>query len=691
MDRDSQERQVGENALKTRKRKREQYDLPDNATTSGLMHSLPPAPSFPAPKSRRTKRQERVSSWSGNKAIHHQVFDDAAFDVDPLPLDPDTYSPISSLDASIPSVPMPGDLATLSVQTSSFPSSEWVNSMVKAAHPPDIQNLPSNPWNDFVDPNTSRSWLPDLKQPPTWPSRPFSSIPSAILSKKSLQIPLSARSSGSNAPATSSKKPPFTNTIGMPYAKDPEGKRGEFKISSNTVVESKPHITYPHSPDPSRSLIMDQLPKVSRTVQWLKTWTQDACGTQPVFLAIDSSSAKALVEFSTIDQAEKAWSSPKLGKGLSSLSPTALKGKQRVDLIKVWWYRSPSPELVFTRKELEEGEIEDDEYTVDGRKESKKEKRARLARMVKDEKQKELVNSLVKSRGHSNMPPSIGSSDSIVGHTYALNTKPPPPPAPLSSVINAPPLAPISFSIASHNDSFTQLEYHLPSTAAKPDIRDLDDRLSEGPLTAHHHPGRISTMDIGISPSSGKQNDEYDTESSFLAVPSPPLTSSPLLEENLLSARQSNVRRNSPILTAVHPVLHPNSPSSVIQTISQGSSAVKRSILARQKELKRRIALGKQEIEWKEASAGELSDTGMQLSVEQTSSHLSLTSPNSFHPPQPSFESRSEPQSDKQAMEVHLRRLVLASQKKKSSDSDLFPSVSETIIGHDKPPRIDSD
>ncbi|KAL0579257.1 hypothetical protein V5O48_002761 [Marasmius crinis-equi] len=281
-------------------------------------------------------------------------------------------------------------------------SSDWVNSMARAADPP--PDSASTAWDydhpmlwpppQPYDPGPSQAFMAPLPHPlPLLPSL----LPQhGVLLPPPPSIPQPSSSSNHTAtiPTTTSKQAmptatPLKKIIGIPSDRDPDGKRSGFKLTPSTIFQSQSHVTYPHTPNRSNTIIMEQLPKQNRDPAFINSWAEQAAGAAPIFFAVDSSSAKALVEFATNQQARKAWSSPKLGKHLTSLSSGDLKGKPREDLIRVWWYKPPSPELVFTRVELEEGEIEDEQQPAEVvKKESKKERKARLAQVAREEKEK---------------------------------------------------------------------------------------------------------------------------------------------------------------------------------------------------------------------------------------------------------------------------------------------------------------
>lgn len=145
-------------------------------------------------------------------------------------------------------------------------------------------------------------------------------------------------------------------SIGMPPDKDTAGRRSTFVLSSSTTFVSFLNVSYPYTPDPERTLILDQLPKTHRTPTWFIDWGKKVCAASPVFLALDSVYAKALITFATPEHARKAWSSPRLATKIK-------KNKPREDLIRAWWYKPADPPVSFGSPELEpeEGEIVDED------------------------------------------------------------------------------------------------------------------------------------------------------------------------------------------------------------------------------------------------------------------------------------------------------------------------------------------
>lgn len=265
-------------------------------------------------------------------------------------------------------------------------TSAWVSSMAMAAE---------NPAPIAVD-----SWAPPSHPPQSshsrWPAIPeLTPITSLSVSAHPLPPkPAAERPSLSREPREHHKPPP--PSIGMQPDQDPSSKHGIFEPPATVSgVGASPYI-----PNPARTLVIEQLPKSHRNADWINSWCKSACGAHPVHLSVNMQGAKALVEFATAELARKAWGSPRLGSNYAGLKSHQLKGKPREDLIKVWWYRVDGIGAGAGVGEIEEGEIEGDaaekEVEVPLKKETKKERKARLARgrMEKQNKQLEVAKEL---------------------------------------------------------------------------------------------------------------------------------------------------------------------------------------------------------------------------------------------------------------------------------------------------------
>lgn len=257
-------------------------------------------------------------------------------------------------------------------------SSPWVASMAMAAEAPMsmLDGHGTESWNSYA---YSLNWSDHSKLPAVSIPQFLEPIPAP----KPPPAPPPAIMPASAAPAG----PPPTQVIGMKPDHDPSSKHGLFVIPPNATSGNTDILSTkgnPYIPNPARTLVMEQLPKSHRTQDWVKNWSKSACGAYPVFSCIDHHGAKALVEFATAELARKAWGSPRLGAALSGLKTHQLKGRPREDLIKVWWYRVDGIGANAGVGEIEEGEIEGDaaekETEVPVKKETKKERKARLLR-----------------------------------------------------------------------------------------------------------------------------------------------------------------------------------------------------------------------------------------------------------------------------------------------------------------------
>ena len=129
-----------------------------------------------------------------------------------------------------------------------------------------------------------------------------------------------------------------------------------------------------HVYDPTRTIVLEQLPKHKRNRQFLLKWCQNTCGAVPVRLDLDTSRKEALVEFESAEIAKKVYSSP--------LPRTEPGGA----VMRLRWYRIYDDPR---DGEVEEGEIEDNDGTLRNRwltKGNKSEKKARKREPWKHER-----------------------------------------------------------------------------------------------------------------------------------------------------------------------------------------------------------------------------------------------------------------------------------------------------------------
>ena len=283
-------------------------------------------------------------------------------------------------------------------------TSAWVSSMALAAeNPPHVVDS----WTPPPPPQPSHSKRPSALEMTRMPPHSISVHP--LPPKPHPEQPIASRE-----PLEPQKPPP--PAIGMKPDQDPSSKHGLFETPA---AESS------NGPNPARTLVIEQLPKSHRNADWVNSWCKAACGAHPVHLSINAQGAKALVEFATAELARKAWGSPRLGSNFAGLKSHQLKGKPREDLIKVWWYRVDGIGAGAGVGEIEEGEIEGDaaekEVEVLVKKETKKERKARLAKERLDKQRK--LPAVVKTSAESNPRPTPSST---TRPPASLPQKPPP-------------------------------------------------------------------------------------------------------------------------------------------------------------------------------------------------------------------------------------------------------------------------
>ncbi|KAF9010116.1 hypothetical protein BDQ17DRAFT_1421386 [Cyathus striatus] len=338
----------------------------------------------------------------------------------------------------------------------------------------DVQNTPLTPPPPPPPPLSGSSWVSSMVMAASTPEYtsyvpPVSDHPKPFAATSLPKAP--------EVHGLPPKPPPPQQIIGMKPDPDPKSKHGVFTFSK------KGH-TSNYIPNPARTLVMEQLPKSHRNADFVSSWSRNACDSQPVHISIDSVQGKALVEFATAELARKAWASPKLGSQYAGLKTHQLRGKPREDQIKVWWYRVDGVGAGAGVGEIEEGEIEGEEVDKDAhqsqpKKETKKERKARLAREREEKRQKqeaaqkELALKKALMRGPTAPMPNSSSQTSPVSQPTPMShvqsasiqlPKPPVPTVPLAhGVVH-------SYSSGYHQVpvSIWDLPYVAPSTSSLP-------------------------------------------------------------------------------------------------------------------------------------------------------------------------------------------------------------------------------
>ncbi|KAJ7244061.1 hypothetical protein C8J57DRAFT_1365349 [Mycena rebaudengoi] len=476
---------------------------------------------------------------------------------------------------------------------------------------------------------------------------------------------------------------------------DRYSKHGTFNHSPHTIT-SPSSSTTTYIPNPARTIVMEQLPKTSRTQDFIKSWSKSACGAHPVYFAVDPPSAKALIEFATAELARKAWGSPKLGSGVSG---PPLKGKPRADLIRVWWYRVDGVGAGAGVGEIEEGEIEGDaaerEVSVPletTKKETKKERKARLAR---EREAKMGKTQLEMSPSPVDIPPETAAiapfpnfqlvpSDppqapeayTAVTPNWAPDYPPPPaygyrdhnavyrsqpgppdypaPPPPTRPPPLRSPLPPQAALGAQWQPRYPQADWseNGANRGVPPDSLASSASFAPDPIRPPPPPAiYIDQSDADAEMELETPSDIAPASSEMLIDAPPPLQQPPPAWASLLTSTStpppslppsSSVSPRSSDLQSTPP-LEPRA----MKNAPKGPSFTKRTLVARHKDLEERIARGKMELGLKS------------LGAETTPS----PTPPTLEVPPPAPADTAETSA---LMEDNLRRLVLKSQKTKA-------------------------
>ncbi|KAF8633148.1 hypothetical protein AX17_004649 [Amanita inopinata Kibby_2008] len=579
-------------------------------------------------------------------------------------------------------------------------ASDWVSAMTLAG------SLPNpTPLEDY---SNQHQWTPSHYTPPT----PALSPPALLerVSSPPRVIPLAPSHAG-----LPKKPPPPLNIIGMNPEFDPNSKHGVYRINSRHLSYFTPDSNRNsangkgnYMPNPACTLVMEQLPKAHRTIEFVKLWAKGASGALPVCIFIDVALAKALVEFPSSKWARKAWESPRMGGEYAGLKPHQLKGRPRLDLIKVWWYRVDGIGAGAGVGEIEEGEIEDDALdrpmTTMAQSESKKARKARLAR---EKQANKALTSPLQGRTSllrvvpeplhpqryglvdspfSTSHPDAGSAD-IPQRTISPTTcnlkgtaqntdiqSSVYPTWEYSSNDAREDLDSIASSrdLASRLQSPAQEELKEVSTDAPAPLIDLparrasttDEMLILEPHPIPHQRLVGQTVNAAVAEPQNLPAAVIDSDPSS---PSPSL--SPLTPT--VSSPQSILTASSQQVLSSHS--QPSQPPIEWQANKESGSLLemKQSLLARQKELEQKIAKSKMEM-------GRLASLGP------------ITTPLESEGPTESRHGTTAPlNEDNHAMENRLRNLVLKSQKAKAKPVDnLATTHSSSAATRQEPPTV---
>ncbi|KAL1704088.1 hypothetical protein EV121DRAFT_270744 [Schizophyllum commune] len=257
----------------------------------------PPNSSQPVSKPTRTGHPQQVASHSGLALPPHMV-------------PPHIVNPLMAL-------------------FDTNPQSEWVNAMFTAAegpsNPPIHHTLPQKPDVEMHDSMPSTSYIPPPAPAPSQrPAPSLQSSPPVTQARAKAPAPAPA-----NTPA---KKQKGRSMIG--YDPDPDPKSAHGCVPSEALASLAPW-----TPDPERTLVMENIPKAYRNhPEWVSKWALSVCGVAPPIVVTNKVLRdKAIIEFPSNALAASAWRSKRLNPELDKLPPDLLKGQPRLDFIRVYW------------------------------------------------------------------------------------------------------------------------------------------------------------------------------------------------------------------------------------------------------------------------------------------------------------------------------------------------------------------
>ena len=381
-----------------------------------------------------------------------------------------------------------GDYGPLSPPTF---GSDWVSSMVIAGEFPHCKKVKTS---TKVSPHLAPRQLPAF--PPSLP-------PPEVLPPIHIHPDLAV---STEAPApTHPPQQALPLTIGMKPEQDHNSRHGIFHVSDSTreAGSRAEKRKIPYIPDPARTLVMEQLPKSHRSIDFVDRWCRSTSGVSALHLFVDPPSGKALIEFDTAELARKAWASPRLGQSLVGKKSNMLKGKPREDQIKVWWYR-------VDRGEVEEGEIEEGGVHPPSspRKESKKDRKARLAKeremKAMKENQRQQKKKQKSRESSSTLVPTLAQPAPSVVQATSSQVVPPAPGLPTAFLFDpsssvCPPAQPWSYpSTQTAQVQLPTMSYFSPSS---PSLRmGVGSSLAPGARGGHDDSASIASSGGRSSP-----------------------------------------------------------------------------------------------------------------------------------------------------------------------------------------------
>ncbi|KAL6302670.1 hypothetical protein BKA93DRAFT_382773 [Sparassis latifolia] len=261
---------------------------------------------------------------------------------------------------------------------------------VASAQVPQYTGSQALPPLCFAVPSPSTLSFPRLAlQVPTLPPKPSSFTTSLghSLNTPVAPPPFPAVHEESVTPAPPTLVNANTSVIPFPSARRIIGMPADDKPANINRGIFASLIKNSASPDVSRALVMELLPRKFREFGFVQSWAKqfDQC---PIRVELDNRVGKALIEFRNAEAAMAAFNSPRLDGG---------EGKEHV---RVWWYRL---DLDAPTKDLEEGEIQEVDRNDHGFAQKKKPK----AKQQKTQKKKMQDTTFRSKFAAVSLPPTL--------------------------------------------------------------------------------------------------------------------------------------------------------------------------------------------------------------------------------------------------------------------------------------------
>ncbi|KAF6764288.1 hypothetical protein DFP72DRAFT_840378 [Ephemerocybe angulata] len=474
-------------------------------------------PSNPPMESRKAKKRRRKAEKNQQIYLERLLRLQPAQDLNPqyppgiTPIDAAKMSAFAFLPAFHPLLlksdfPIPPGTPSALFHQPEHTHPPWIGADPSMGHPSShTDELLEPPWNFQSHLPMAMTASPMVVDSPAFINLGCHSLPPKPVEPRAVQNPV--------------------QQIGVEPDNDPNSKHGLFKIPDKDKGS--------YIPTPACTLVLEQLPKSHRNRDWVNSWARRVSNAFPAKTFIDPSGAKALVEFPSAEAARAAWGSPRMGMANLGLKPHLLKGKPREDLIKAFWYRVDGVSAGVG--EIEEGEIEEAGEKID-RPETKKEKKARLAKQRLEKQQREHER-----LGNAGQPSTTSTSNQWNTAPHVPNGLPPrpthlpgPPPASqMPRAMNGGSTMTIKTAYGSSSKDNDDMDFSSPSPTTPspsetfPPSPSLWHSRAAPPFVPKTIPSQPRAMkNIPTGPAALTRGLQRDQES---VVPHPPSTTPPAL------------------------------------------------------------------------------------------------------------------------------------------------------------------